>query len=230
IIFFVLLVNYKSSGFILRTGNHNLSVLDNLMINNEPVSAHFLDTLPVEKVNDEYYHLYLEDGNYIKHLYLNDKKQFFPLDVHDYLPTTVQAKNDWLPLDYPDKRKKIFLPKPHPKVEFIQGKGDISIKKWELGERRFNLTAATFVVLNLKTFYYPGWRMEVTPTPTAENKKPQLLAAMDGRMQLQLSEGVYDIEIVYRGTVAEQWGGLISLGTLFLLILLVGIFRNRITF
>ncbi|GET35452.1 hypothetical protein [Microseira wollei] len=207
----VLFFTYKSAKlYLIDFKQTNLQAIEYLVTNRAAIPPETLQNIKNRKVGD--YH-YFELGRRT-FVYLDRDLQFFQSDVMDYLPITVQTKN-WLS---PRKHSPRIPPQPYQLVEFVEGDGKFSIQDWHQGQRLLKLNATTAVVLNIRTFYYPGWGIQITPPLVTQSQETLLFAATDGRMQLRLSPGTYDIRIWYRGTATERTGTLISWVTLLLLL------------
>ncbi|HAX76838.1 MAG TPA: hypothetical protein DCY88_13600 [Cyanobacteria bacterium UBA11372] len=218
----VLFLTYKSANlYLIDFKQSNLKSIEYLVTNRSAIPAETLQNIKNRKVGD--YH-YFELGRRT-FVYLDRDLQFFQSDVMDYLPITVPTKN-WLS---PRKHSPRIPPQPYQLVEFVEGDGKFSIQDWHQGQRLLKLNATTPVVLNIRTFYYPGWGIQITPPPTNQSQETLLSAAQDGRMELRLSPGTYDIKIWYRGTVAERIGTLISWVTLLVLLgVYLWLFRKQV--
>lgn len=207
----VLYLTYKSANlYLIDFKNTNLKAIDYLVTNRAAIPAETLQQIKNRKVGD--YH-YFELGQRI-FLYLDRDLQFFQADAMDYLPRELQTKT-WLA---PRRFAPRIPPKTYQQVEFAEGNGKFSIKDWNPGQRQLKIDATTAVLVNIGTLYYPGWGIEMTPPPTNQSQETLLRAAEDGRMQLKLSPGTYDIRIWYKGTVVERIGTLISWVTLVLVL------------
>ncbi|MFB2982604.1 hypothetical protein ACE1CM_41530 [Microseira sp. BLCC-F43] len=207
----VLYLTYESANlYLIDFKNTNLKAIDYLVTNRAAIPAKVLQQIKNRKVGD--YH-YLELGQRI-FLYLDRDLQFFQADAMDYLPSALQTKN-WLT---PRKFAPRIPPRRYQQVEFAKGNGKFSIKDWHPGQRQLKIDATTEVLVNIGTLYYPGWGIQITPPPSNQSQEQLLYPAEDGRMQLELSPGTYDIRIWYRGTVVERIGTIISWVTLVLLL------------
>jgi hypothetical protein len=207
----ILLLNYKSASFILRVAGEDSNFINYIMMNsNVKIERPLPPQINLEKLSEQYYHLALpKKGAPI--FFLNRERYFFPADVLDYVPKTTSIDNQWLTLKRSQNNKTIRLPPNYPVIEFIQGQGDFTIKQWNKGKRIFNIRVIEEATLNLKTFYYPGWKIELTPDVKTQDRQHTIAPAKDGRIQLKLPKGVYNVKIYYGGTIAEQIGSLISI-------------------
>jgi len=207
----VLYLTYKSANlYLIDFKNTNLKAIDYLVTNRAAIPAEVLQQIKNRKLGD--YH-YFELGQRI-FLYLDRDLQFFQADVMDYLPSALQTKNWYAPRKFAPR----IPPRRYQQVEFAEGNGKFSIKDWHPGQRQLKIDAVTPVLVNIGTLYYPGWGIQITPPPSNQIQETLLFAAQDGRMQLKLSPGTYDIRIWYKGTVVERIGTLISWVTLVLLL------------
>ena len=214
----ILLLNYKSASFILRVAGEDSNFINYIMMNsNVKIERPLPSPINLEKLSEQYYHLALpKKGAPI--FFLNRERNFFPADVLDYVPQTTSIDNQWLTLKGTQNNEIIHLPPDYPAIEFIKGHGDFTIKQWNKGQRRFNIRVIEEATLNLKTFYYPGWKIELTPDIKSQDRQYPISPAKDGRIQLKLPKGVYDVKIYYGGTTAEKIGSLISISIIFILL------------
>lgn len=214
----VLLLNYKSAEFILRSETASTQFIDRIMMQKHTqITSRDIDGVEIKKLENSYSYLDLNKKG-APLFFLDNDRQFFQGDVYDYIPHTVSVKNEWLYLGSSNNNKqKILLPKQYSSIEIVQGQGNFSIVKWGQEKRYFKFQSTTGAILNLKTYYYPGWKIEVTPTLTVENQKQLISVARDGRIQLKLPAGFYSIKIYYQGTIAEQIGLLITFCTVLIL-------------
>jgi hypothetical protein len=211
----LLLIIYKSAGiFFTQENDARLIAIDQLIKNNARVPDDVFQRIDHADLGD-YYLLHLRGKRYF---YLDRNLRFIQPDAIEYLPATVPLRK-WLdPKD----------PSPGPRIptnlfqqyEFVEGKGNIFNQERWPGYRRLQLTAATAVILNIATFYYPGWKMQVTPAPMHPQQSASMSAAEDGRIQLKFPPGTYDITIRYRGTPAEKIGFWVSLCSIIAIALL----------
>ncbi len=206
----LLLINHKNSTFILRTEDALTPVVNRAMSSNT-----FEKKYDLKKITDNYYELQYKHNNR-PIFYENPDLKFLVEDVTDYLPKMVSPKKDWLSITSNDsKDKKFLLPKLYPIIELIKGEGEFSLNAWGYKKRHFEVSATTDIVLNLRTYYYPGWGIKINPT--LNNVEEVMTTASDGRIQLTLPKGNYEVEIWYQGTLAERLGSLISFVTVLVL-------------
>lgn len=225
IILIIVLFDYKSAGFILRIAGEESSFINKIMKSGSQVINQSLPSkIKIEKLNEQYYYVALQKKG-APILFLDKSQDFFPADVTDYIPKTVNIENHWLSFElfkaHKNQVQVIKLPQNYSNIEFIKGKGNFTIKQWGAGKRIFDVKVTQEAALNLKTFYYPGWKIKINSNP--ENNKIQSImsSAEDGRIQLKLPQGIHQIEIYYQGTKAEQIGLLISIITIFILIIIL---------
>lgn len=206
----LLLINHKNSTFILRTENALTPVVNLAIISNT-----FDKKYDLKKITDNYYELQSKH-NPRPIFYENQDLKLLVKDVTDYLPKKVSPKKDWLSIkSNKPKDGNFLLPKLYPIIELIKGEGEFSLNTWGYKKRSFQVSATTDIVINLRTYYYPGWEIKITPN--LNNVDEVMTAASDGRIQLTLPKGNYEVEIWYKGTLAERLGSLISFITVLLL-------------
>lgn len=212
---FLLLINHKTSTFILRPEDVFTSV-----VNHAIASNNFDRKYDLKKITKNHYELqfpYKPPQKQIR-FYENPDFKFLVQDVLDYVPKTVSIEKDWLSIAFNNpqgKKSKVLLPKLYPIIELMKGEGEFSVNAWGYQKRSFEVSATTDIVLNLRTYYYPGWGIKITPTPN--NVEEVMSAASDGRIQLTLPKGNYQVAIWYKGTFAERLGSLISFVTALML-------------
>jgi hypothetical protein len=206
-------ITYKSAILNLESLNFdrtNLKTIDYLLSNRNNISSGILQRVPHKKVGD-YYRFEFGGPSPVK-FYLDRDRKLFQGEITSFLPETVPLQSSLLaPGKYTGKISR---------VEMVRGEGNVRIQDWHSGKRQLTVEATTEVVLKLKTFFYPGWKVRVTPFPTVSEPETVFSSAPDGRMQLKLPSGTYNIKIQYRGTLAERIGTTISLATVSLFIFL----------
>jgi hypothetical protein len=186
----------------------NLNTIDYLLFHKNYIPTEILQRAPHKKVGK--YYLFEFGGPSPIKFYMAPDQTLFQGEITAFLPKTVPIQSQLLD---PEKYTN-----PVPRIEIVRGQGNFTIEDWYPGKRHLTVEATTEIVLNLKTFFYPGWKVEATPFPANLERENLFVSAPDGRMQLKLPSGTYDIKIVYRGTLAERIGTAVSLATVSLLI------------
>ena len=159
--------------------------------------------------NQDFHEIIINDKD-IWIVFKNNQNEVITVDVLDYLPKQVD-------LTYWQKTNKdfIYLPKRnYDLIEWEKGRGEVNHLKWSLGFRKFTISTQTESIINLKTLYYPGWKIDVNPvvpTNKSSTEKENIGQTPDGRIQLSLPPGLFNIVLYYQGTRAEQIGMTISI-------------------
>ncbi|WP_157951235.1 hypothetical protein [Cyanothece sp. BG0011] len=199
------IVVYKSANlYLLKFDLTSLNNVDNLIVNRTEISQELLAKKEYDQeVN--YYFISLDRRKF----YLNNDFQYIQTDVGEYLPKTVSQDN-WV--DPGEKGRGRKLPPIYDKkVKLMEGKGQVSVQSWTPGKREVSISNSTNIIVNLKTFYYPGWSIQVTPPLKDIEQRDFFLPSENGLMQLQLPPGNYQVKIWYQGTMAERLGIIVSL-------------------
>lgn len=222
----ILILNYKSIGFILRNQNQSSLVVNNLLTNpGDRVKIEKIgenENTTVYPLGDKYSYIYV-GGKAVNIFFADENNRLFINDVEDYIPDTVPIEKKWLTFPEPkfkQKNLKLSLPNSYEDIEITKGLGTYKITQWGREKREFQIDAKTDISFNLKTFYYPGWKVKVNSLPDREFIDTKLLASTDGRIMLNLPQGNYDIDIWYRGTNAQIWGRKVSFASILAIIAL----------
>ena len=205
----LLLILYKSvNHYSLLLNRPPQKTLDNLVTHTTEINLNLINQLKHEKIGN-FYAIKLSHAK----LYLNRDFKVIQADVPEYLPASSNSQN--------------WLPKTENLVEITQGEGQVSQINWQSGHRSFKFQAISNATVTLRTFYYPGWKINITPSPKQREQLILISSATDGRIRLQLPPGMYEIKLWYQGTLAERLGIVVSLSMIVILSLLWLIMRNR---
>lgn len=117
----------------------------------------------------------------------NSLGQPFMTDVSEYTPR-------WIP-DPPHLPKRTYN-----LVEWERGSGDITDLIWKPGFRTFQVISEFPGSLQVRSYTWPGWAVYLN------QYRIQIEASADGRLRIPIQEGKTQVQIVYEGTHAEQWG------------------------
>jgi hypothetical protein len=164
-----------------------------------------INTTDYQTNNNNFNHKQLFSGEQgIWGIFRNSDDQIVTVDVTMYLFAKCYNQSYWTNTD--STKWVIFPKKNHALIEWSQGSGIISQINWKNGLRKFTVKTNTPSTLNLRTFYYPGWKIYVDSKPISTN-----LCTSDGRIQINLpSSGKFDVLISYDGTKAEKLGNWMS--------------------
>jgi hypothetical protein len=156
-------------------------------------------------------------------LFLTHGGQVTTTDVLDYLPKEVDLAH-WTKTDRP----WVYIPlHDYPKLEIEGGQGTGSIRAWSPGTRQFAVNAKSQIVMNVKTLYYPGWKVDAVDATSGLEVKPEVSNTSDGRIQMRLPSGKYSIWLTYVGTTAERVSPIITVAAVFLIATYLVIARRR---
>jgi hypothetical protein len=117
----------------------------------------------------------------------NSRRHPFMTDVSEYTPKWIPD-----PPHLPERTYKL--------VEWEKGSGEITHLVWKPGFRSFQVTSALPGSLRLRSYTWPGWAVYLN------RYRIQIEAAADGRLRIPIKEGKTQVQIIYQGTPAEQWG------------------------
>jgi hypothetical protein len=129
-----------------------------------------------------------------------------------------------------------YLPPPAVKFDYAAARFDphlpvvsntpieIKIQEWRSQQRIFSVTSPTETVINVRTFWFPGWEARINEQPTPIDVQPG-----DGTMLLKVPAGVSEITFNFLNTPLRVVGQVVS-GTAGLLIIglaIFGVFLQR---
>jgi hypothetical protein len=124
--------------------------------------------------------------------------------IFDYLPI-------WAPLPPPDP--------PNGDAELVTGQGAIQTTFKNSFKQEYQVVTSTPSVLQINTYYFPGWVYQVNGQPvTVDPTRDKLL----GRPWIDLEPGTYTISAVFTDTLIRTIGNYLSLFS-WLLLILIGI-------
>ena len=100
------------------------------------------------------------------------------------------------------------------KLSVIEGKAELNLENWLSYQRKFTVTAKTFSVIKIRTYYYPAWHLYVN------NNFHQVHKYQDGTIAFNLEPGFYNVLLVYKSTKSFVVGIIISITSLIILLIL----------
>jgi uncharacterized membrane protein len=142
----------------------------------------------------------MPDIVYIKRV-LNDPFTDKLLDVPEYRPQIPGSKSPPEP---------VIKQSP---VNLVSGQAEVAIDKWGSYQRILKIKVQQTSTIGLRTYYYPAWHLYVN------DRSHPIEMSNDGTMQFQLEPGIYAVELNYQWTSAFKSGILLSIVSIFALIL-----------
>lgn len=125
---------------------------------------------------------------------------------------TTTSKDELMPLWVKEKPVK----RPEEKVQVISGDAKVNIVKSSSIETSFEVTAKDESILWLNTIYYPGWVLNVNNQPIVFNYANPM-----GIMEFKVPPGISMVKAAFTETPLRIFSNIISLGSLFLILLLI---------
>jgi hypothetical protein len=123
-------------------------------------------------------------------------------------------------IDVPEYRPQVpgrkSSPEPvlgQPQVNLVSGQAEVVIDKWGSYQRILKIKVQQTSTIGLRTYYYPAWHLYVN------DRSHPIEMSDDGTMQFQLEPGIYAVELNYQWTSAFKSGILLSIVSIFALIL-----------
>jgi hypothetical protein len=104
------------------------------------------------------------------------------------------------------------------------GASRIRITEWGPESKSFSANVSQPGKLVLKVFNYPAWKVEVNHRPVPTGQLP-----VTGQMVLQVEAGDHQVQLTFVRTRDRQIGGLISFGTVILILALVPSKRRNLS-
>jgi hypothetical protein len=147
------------------------------------------------------------DFRYISSANIFDREKLLPVRGADWnlehLPVWVTVEN-------------IDMDNSPDKVTIMEGKGEAEVIHRSSEEKIISTTASIPMVLNLRTFYFPGWNVYRDGMSTDIGIEKQR-----GTMLVSVPEGQHTIEMRFEDTPIRYYGKMISLVSLLSMIALV---------
>ncbi len=110
------------------------------------------------------------------------------------------------------------LPQKSPRVEVVDGNGNVFIDTQKAQYVRVHVRASERITLRVNILYFPGWvgiRNGVILVPTIDKQ---------GRMEFTLPAGEYNFEIQFRNTLIRKWATAISIVSVCLSVLIIAFY------
>ncbi|AFZ46054.1 hypothetical protein Cyast_0070 [Cyanobacterium stanieri PCC 7202] len=107
-----------------------------------------------------------------------------------------------------------------PKMEVLQGEGDIFIENWSSYVRNFRINVNQQSRIKIRTYYYPAWTLKIN------DQMHDIDILEDGTIGFSLDQGIYQGTLNYNMTPAFAWGILLSILSIIFLLVLYIIFNN----
>ena len=101
-----------------------------------------------------------------------------------------------------------------PKVEIIEGRGNIKVEKNITEQLAFNITSEEGTKVRVNTFYFPGWIGKIDQSPVLPGLEE------DGRMSLNIPKGIHKVEVFFGGTPIRSTAKILSIVSLIFLSLI----------
>ncbi len=117
--------------------------------------------------------------------------------------------------------KKISSDMSHENITVISGAALFDIKEWSAEKRVITVSVTRDTVLRIATFYYPGWEATIDGETVPVNIEQE-----SGAMLIEVPEGEHMLEVQFKETPIRYFAKLVSLGSLFI-ILVGGIFFRK---
>ena len=135
---------------------------------------------------------------------------FTKYNLHSFMMNTIWSGDS---VDYPVKPEK---------AEIVQGKGKILSRQLQNASRVYEVQADTEVLISDNTFYFPGWKVY---SDGAELKIEFQDPAYRGVITFKVPEGRHTVRVVYEDTKVRLVGKIITVISLVIAGLLVGVVR-----
>jgi hypothetical protein len=103
------------------------------------------------------------------------------------------------------------------KISLISGEASVDIKEWKSYQRTFEIAATKPSTIRIRTYYYPAWHLYLN-----EQSYP-LNMSEDGTINFEIQPGSYQVKLNYHLTKAFIQGIVLSIISLFSLIILDGL-------
>ncbi len=100
-----------------------------------------------------------------------------------------------------------------PEVSVVEGEAKIELQQWKSYQRSFQIIAQEPSTIRIRTYYYPAWHLYVN------NESYPVDVFNDGTISFTVQPGNYSVRLVYQRTAASTWGIIVSLASIFILIL-----------
>lgn len=112
----------------------------------------------------------------------------------------------------------------HPKAEAITGNAQISKLQTKTNEWTFTVNAQETSLIKLGHLYFPGWSVNTNGKPTKiypsqSVKTTKIQKNLNGLITFYIPKGTHSIEAIFKETLTRQVGNIISLATVFALLL-----------
>jgi hypothetical protein len=128
--------------------------------------------------------------------------------MHPGLFSPIEYRPVWL-----DDPRRILVPAE--KAAIVRGDGSVCILDWKSNRRVVSTIGNTPLILKFSTFYYPGWKAAI------DGKINELRTEkVTGSIMLEVPVGRHEIELIFEDTPARHYGKVISVVSLFGVILL----------
>jgi len=153
------------------------------------------------------------DFRYISSANIFDQQKLLPVRGAnwnlEHLPVWVTVEN-------------IDMDNSHGQVNIIEGKGKAEIVRWSSEERIIRTTAVAPMVLSVRTFYFPGWKI-YKDGMTADIE----IEEQRGSIRVSVTEGKHTIELRFEDTPIRYYSKVISLVSFLSMVALVIISNRR---
>lgn len=106
------------------------------------------------------------------------------------------------------------------KANITDGAGGVSVEEWKPREIRLRVETPDGARLTVSQYYFPGWSARLSGDGEALTLEP---SGTDGLINVLVPRGVHRVSLTLERNPAERYGGVISLASAIVLLLLCGL-------